>query len=62
MITSQKFLEHLFESHGWHNILATLDGYGNVHATKHCDDQGYDIMSCNMVDIVMNGKEGKTSH
>ena len=34
----EPFLEHDFEPHGWHDILATLDVCANVHATKYCDD------------------------
>ena len=35
----------------------------NVHATKHCDEEGYDIMSCNMVSIVhaSKGEEADSS-
>ena len=58
----EPFPKHLFEPYGWHDILATLDVCTNVHATKHCDEEGYDIMSCNMVGIVMNDKEGETLH
>ena len=25
----------------------------NVHATKHCDDEGYDLISMNMVNFVL---------
>ena len=54
------FPKHLFEPHGWHDILATLDVCANVYATKHCDEEGIfiDIMSCDMVSIVMNDKKG----
>ena len=47
------FLEEEFEPHGWHDILATLDVCANVHATKHCDDEGYDLISMNMVNFVL---------
>ena len=42
--TPEPFPEHKFEPYGWHDILATLDICAKkVHATKHCDDEGYDI-------------------
>ena len=43
------FPEEEFKQHGWHDILATLDVCANVHATKHCNDEGYDLISMNMV-------------
>ena len=33
--------------------MATLDVCANVHATKHCDDEGYDLISMNMVNFVL---------
>ena len=33
----------------WHDILATIDVSANVHATTHCNDKGYDLVSINMV-------------
>ena len=33
----------------------------NVHATKHCDEEGYDIMSYNMVNIV-HASEGEETN
>ena len=50
---SKSFLEEEFEPHGWHDILATLDVCANVYATKHCDDEGYDLMSMNMVNFIL---------
>ena len=47
------FPKHEFEPHNWHDILATLDVCANVHATKHCDDEGYDLISMNMVNFVL---------
>ena len=47
------FLEQEFEPHGWHEILATLDVCANVHATKHCNYEGYDLISMNMVSFVL---------
>ena len=46
---AKSFLEHELEPHGWHDILATLDVCANVHATKHCNDEG----SMNMVRFVL---------
>ena len=48
----EPFPEHEFEPHGWQDILATLDVCANVHATKHCDEEGYDLISMNMVNVV----------
>ena len=47
------FPKEEFEPHGWHDILATLDVCANVHATKHCDDEGYALISMNMVNFVL---------
>ena len=49
----EPFSEEEFEPHGWHDILATLDVCANVHATKHCDDEGYDLISMNMVNFIL---------
>ncbi len=50
----EPFPESELEPHGWHDILATLDVCANkVHATKHCDEEGYDIMSLHMIGIQM---------
>ena len=51
----EPFPEHELEPLGWHDILATLDVCANVHAQTHCDENGYDIVSVNMVHIVMKG-------
>ena len=48
----EPFPEHELEPYGWHDILATLDVCANVHATRHCDDEGYDIVSLKMVSII----------
>ena len=53
------FLEQEFEPHGWHDILATLDVCANVHATKQCDDEGYDLIYMNMVNFVLMEKVDK---
>ena len=55
----EPFPKHEFEPHGWHDILATLDVCANVHATKHCDDEGYDIMSAYMVSVIHDPNEGE---
>ena len=47
------FPKEEFKPHDWHDILATLDVCANVHASKHCDDEGYDLMSMNMVNFVL---------
>ena len=49
----EPFQEHEFEPHSWRDILATLDICADVHATKHCDKEGYDLISMNMVDVVL---------
>ena len=49
----EPFPEEEFKSHGWPDILATLDVCANVHATKHCDDEGYDLISMNMVNFIL---------
>ena len=60
---SNPFFKQEFEPYGWHDILATLDVCANVHATnKHSNDEGYDIVSYNMVSIVMNDKNREISH
>ena len=33
--------------------MASLDIYVDVHATKHCDSEGYDLISMNMVNVVL---------
>ena len=48
----EPFPEHEFEPYGWQDILATLDVCANVHATKHCDEEGYNIVSFKMVGII----------
>ena len=41
----EPFLEQEFKPHGWHDILATLDVCANVHATRHYNDEVYDLIS-----------------
>ena len=53
MLVLEPFPEEEFEPHGWHDTLATLDVCANVHATKHCDDEGYDFISMNMVNFIL---------
>ena len=54
-------LEHEFEPHRWRDILATLDVCADVHATKHCDEEGYDLISMNMVNVVFMEMTAKAS-
>ena len=49
---AEPFPEHELEPFGWRDILATLDVCANVHAVKHCDEDGYDIMSVRMVQVI----------
>ena len=49
----EPFLEHEFEPHGWRDILETLDVCSNVHAAKHYEEEGYDLISMNMVNFVL---------
>ena len=51
------FLEHRFEPLGWNDVLATIDVCANIHATRHCDDEGYDIMSTYMVKVIQEDEE-----
>ena len=50
---TKPFPKHEFEPHGWPDILATLDVCANVHAFRHFDDEGYDLISMNMVNFVL---------
>ena len=56
---SEPYPEEEFEPHGWHDILATLDVCVNVHATKNCDDEGYNLISMNMVNFVLMEEVGE---
>ncbi|MCO5554904.1 hypothetical protein L7F22_008442 [Adiantum nelumboides] len=49
---AEPFPEIELEPFGWQDILATLDVCANVHATRHCDDNGYDIQSMFMVHVL----------
>ena len=54
------FLEHEFEPLGWNDVLAVLATGGvcaNIHATRHCDKEGYDIMSIYMVKVIQEDEE-----
>ena len=53
-------LEPFPKPYGWHDILATLDVCAQVHATAHCDDEGYDIQSINMVQVLKDNKHNET--
>ena len=49
----EPFREHKLEPYGWHDILATLDVCANVHkGAIYCDEEGYNIKSTYMVNIV----------
>ena len=54
------FPENELEPHGLHDILATLDVCAQVHATAHYDDEGYDIQSINMVQVLKDNKHDNT--
>ena len=59
---AKPFLEHEIEPFGWHDILTTLDVCSKkVHATWHCNEEGYDIMSLNMVTTFKEGTESSYS-
>ena len=57
---AEPFSEHKLEPNGWHDILTTLDVCAQVHATAHCDDEGYDIQSINMVQVLKDSKHDNT--
>ena len=38
-------------------MLATIDVCANNHATQHCDEEGYDIISINMVKVIQEDEE-----
>ena len=38
-------------------MLATIDVCTNIHATRHCDKEGYDIISINMVKVIQEDEE-----
>ena len=38
-------------------MLAIVDMCANIHATRHCDEEGYDIMFQYMVTIILNNEE-----
>ena len=50
---SKPFLEEEFEPQGWHDILATFDVCANIHATKNCDDESYDLISMKMENFIL---------
>ena len=49
----EPFPKQEIKPHGWHDIVATLDVCDNVHATKHCNDEGYELIFMNMVNFVL---------
>ena len=48
----EPFPEYELEPYGWNDILPTIDVCAHVHATKHCDEEGYDIRSIYMVKVI----------
>ena len=57
---AEPFPKHELGPYEWHDILATLDVCADVHATNHCDDEGFDIQSMNMVQVLKDNKPGNT--
>ena len=53
----ESFPKHEFEPLGWNDTLATIDVCANIHATQHCDEEGYDIISINMVKVIQEDEE-----
>ena len=59
---AEPFPEQDIEPFRWQDILATLDVCAEkVHATRHCDDEGYDIRSLNMVVVLQDCEESSCS-
>ena len=59
----EPFPEHKIEPFGWQDILATLDVCAEkVHATRHCDNEGYDIRSLNMVVVLQDCEKSSYSN
>ena len=51
----EPFLEHKLEPFEWQDILTTLYVCAyKVHATHHCDDEGYDIILLNIVVVLQD--------
>ena len=42
---------------GWNDTLATIDVGARIHATRHCDKEGYDIIFVNMVKSIQEDEE-----
>ena len=57
---AEPFLEHELEPHGQHDILVTLDVCAQVHATAHRADEGYDVQSINMVQVLKDNNHDNT--
>ena len=56
------FPEHEFEPLNWNDTLATMDVCTNIYATRHCNEEGYDIMFQYMVKVIFEDEEmGKYS-
>ena len=51
------FPKHEFEPLGWNDMLTTIDVFANIHATRHCNKEGYDIISVNMVKVILEDEE-----
>ena len=59
---AEAFPKHELEPFGWQDILATLDVCEEkVHATRHCDNEGYDIRSLNMVVVLQDCEDSSFS-
>ena len=48
----EPFPEHEFEPLNWNDMLATMDVCANIYATRHCDEEGYDVVPVWMVQVV----------
>ena len=46
------FPNHELEPFGWHDILATLDTCAQVHGSKQCNEEGYDIKSMYTLQVI----------
>ena len=53
----EPFPEHKFEPLWWNDVLATVDVCPNIHATRHCDKEGHDIILVNMVKVIQENEE-----
>ena len=58
----EPFPDHEFEQHGWRDILASFDVCAIVNSIKHCDEEGYDLVSMNMANVVLMEMTTEASH